>query len=472
MAVDDKHPDYETFCNDWSKCRDASAGQRAVHAAKQTYLPKLEGQTDSEYKAYRERALFYEATGRTVEGLTGMIFRKPPTIEAGGMQDFIEDVTLDGTNLAGFAQDMTKDVIEVGRSGILVDHPVVQIEGTVTQARVEAMNVRPFFKRYDAESIFNWRVERVNNVTALVEVRLHETVEEDGEDEFEVVKHEQIRVLQLFEGKYQQRVFRKSKNADKKDEWVEITENPIVPLMNGKALDYIPFVFVNTDSTSPKVQDAPLIGLVNVNISHYKTTADLEHGAHFTGLPTAVITGHTKGDDESFRIGSTTAWVFSQSDADAKYLEFEGKGLETLQELLKEKEEKMAALGAQMLTPSARRNEAAETAEIRHMGENSVLSSISQTLSEALNTALEYAAAWINSGTTPATIKLNTDFMPAFITPQMMRELLQAVQSGRISPRTYFENMKRGEIIDSEKTYEQEQSEIETEPFVEGNPSI
>lgn len=467
MSVDDKHPQYAKLEQDWKKCRDTSAGQRTVHEAKTLYLPKLEGQNDSEYKAYRERALFYEATGRTVDGLTGMIFRKAPSVESNGMDDFIADVTLDGTDLAGFAQSLVKDTIEVGRAGILVDYPVADMEG-MTQAQASALNMRPFFKHYKTESIINWRVGRVNNASTLTEVRLMECIVEDGEEEFETTEIEQIRVLQLFEGRYQQRIFRKDQ---KEGEWVEFTEEPIVPLMSGKPLDFIPFVFVNTDSTSPNVQEPPLIGLVNVNISHYKTTADLEHGAHFTGLPTAVITGHTKDDEESFRIGSTTAWVFSNPDADAKFLEFEGKGLDTLVDLLKEKEEKMAALGAQMLTPSTRRNEAAETAELRHMGENSVLSAISQTISEALNTALEIAMMWISNGS-KAEIYLNTDFMPASITPLMMRELLQAVQSGRISPRTYFENLKRGEIIDSEKSFEDEQSEIETEPFFDGSTAV
>lgn len=456
MAVDSKHSEYEKYESDWQRCRSTAGGQRSMHKAGTKYLPKLGGQTDEEYKAYLARTLFYEATGRTVEGLTGMIFRKEPNIEEGSMIDFIEDVTLDGTDLTGFARMLTKEVIEVGRIGTLIDYPRNETEG-MTQAQAAALNMRPFFKHYRTENILNWKIGRVNNAAALVEVRLFEMVEEDGEKEFEVNMIEQIRVLELVEGRYQQRIFRKNN----KDEWVLHEE--IVPIMNGKTIDYIPFIFVSTDNTSPHVTEPPLTGLVNVNISHYKTTADLEHGAHFTGLPTAVITGHSLSENEEFRIGSTTAWVFDAPDADAKYLEFEGKGLDTLQEMLKQKEEKMAALGAQMLTPSTRRNEAAETAEIRHMGENSVLSSISQTISGALNEMLQVAAEWIG-GATSATIELNTDFIAASITPQMLRELLQAVQSGRISHQTYFENLKRGEIIDAKKSYEDEVSEIETTP--------
>lgn len=466
MAVDDKHPEYVKNEKNWKKCRDAAEGQQAIHAAGEEYLHKLTNQDKDAYEAYKERASFYEATGRTVDGMTGMIFRKTPLIEENEMTEFVEDVTLDGRDMKGFAQDVTKEAVEVGRLGILVDHPTVdEIEGVIkTKAQVEMNNERPFFKEYMTESIIHWCVGRINNKTQLTEVRLREYVEIETEDEFEKATEEQIRVLEINEaGQYQQRIFKEQKDKSGRGtgKWAQVGE-AIVPMANGVALNYIPFVFINTDSTSPAVQKPPMIGIVNVNISHYRTTADLEHGAHFTGLPTAVISGHVKGDEETFMIGSTTAWVFSDPDASASYLEFEGKGLSTLQELLKEKEAKMAALGAQMLTPSERRNEAADTAEMRHMGENSVLSSISQTITEGLNTALEYAAQW-QGLTTPAVIKLNTDFMPSSVTPQMMRELLASWQSGGISFETYQKNLQRGEILDSEADLDEEKEKIQTE---------
>ena len=127
---------------------------------------------------------------------------------------------------------------------------------------------------------------------------------------------------------------------------------------------------------------------------------------------------------------------------------------------MKEKELKMASLGAQMLTPETRRNEAEGTAAMRHMGENSVLASLANSISDILNKALMFAADWV--GTSPASIELNTDFMPTPMTPQMMRELVMAWQTGAISYETLFENLKAGEIIDAEKTVEDEQSEIQT----------
>ena len=454
MAVDDTSKEYDEFKDEWTKCRNVIAGQREVHKAGVKYLPKLSGQTDAEYKAYKGRALFYEASGRTVDGMLGLVFRKDPNIEIAGQKDFLEDVTMTGLNIAAFARMVTREALSIGRGGVLVDFTSVDTS-EMTAIQAQQAESRPFFKYYQAEDIINWKFEG-----SLREVRIKECIEVQSE-RFKADAVDQIRVLSFDEaGNYNQEIFRKSKNKQGNDEWVSV--EVIYPKKAGQYLKEIPFFFIDVNGEQESVDEPPLLGLVNVNLSHYNNSADLEHGAHYTGLPTAVISGVTNdpADDTEYRIGSTVAWKFSDPSASAVYLEFTGKGLGTLQELMKEKELKMASLGAQMLTPETRRNEAEGTAAMRHMGENSVLASLANSISDILNKALMFAADWV--GTSPASIELNTDFMPTPMTPQMMRELVMAWQTGAISYETLFENLKAGEIIDAEKTVEDEQSEIQT----------
>jgi len=454
MAVQDYHPDYNKFNPQWKACRDVADGQYAVHNAGALYLPRLSGQDDADYNAYRGRALFYEATGRTIQGLSGMIFRKSPEIEHGGMEDFNSDVTLQGDSLRGFSEDMTGEVLEVGRAGVLVEYPRNDAQG-LTLAQAQSLNMRPYFLKYTAESIRNWKVGRINNKAQLTEIRLSEVAEEQS-GEFETAIIDQIRVLDLDDGKYRVRVYRQNQ----KKEWV-LFEEPFYPIKNGAFLTYIPFVFFSVNGTSSDIEKPPLNGLVNINLSHYKTTADLEHGAHFTGLPTALITGIQSEDakGQEFKIGSSTAWLFSNPDADAKYLEFTGQGLNALVERLKSKEGMMAALGAQMLAPESRRNESTETASMRHMGENSILANIAQAISEGLNRCLEIASEWM--GVTPAEIELNRDFLPTAMTPQMLTALVTTWQNGGISSKTLFENLKSGDVISHDKDFDEEQDEIQ-----------
>ncbi|MFX5760945.1 DUF4055 domain-containing protein, partial [Acinetobacter baumannii] len=81
-------------------------------------------------------------------------------------------------------------------------------------------------------------------------------------------------------------------------------------------------------------------------------------------------------------------------DAKAYFLEFEGQGLDALEKNLSRKENQMAILGARLLEAPQKGVEAAETAGIHRAGENSVLASVAQTLSEGLEKALELFILW------------------------------------------------------------------------------
>ena len=481
MAIDSEHPEYTKRKAQWSKLRDCNEGQEAIHAAGVTYLPKLSGQSDAEYKAYLNRALFYGATARTIDGLTGMVFRKAPVVEVpAGMKAMIGDVTLDGLDLTGFAEEVVEDVVEVGRCGILVDHPVAP--ANATKAVAEALNIRPFLKHYDAEAIFNWKTASRNNALVLTQVRLWEAAEVAGANEFNSTERKQIRVLDLNElGQYRQRVFVEKKVVGIDGEKWEQFGNDIIPLKNGAPLNFIPFFFVGVKNSLPDAEKPPLIDLANANLSHYVSTADLEHGAHFTGLPTAVITGHSDEVVEGqtpteYRIGSATAWVFPNAETNVKYLEFEGKGLDSLETRVQKKEEYMAALGARMLAPEKKAAEAADTANIHRSGETSVLASLAASVGQTIEDAVRFMAEWAGmSGT--VTFKLNNDFTAVKMSAQELTALFQTYPGGGMAFADFLWNLKKGEIIQEERTEDQIRSEIETEnPFAGqgdagGNPT-
>jgi hypothetical protein len=235
-------------------------------------------------------------------------------------------------------------------------------------------------------------------------------------------------------------------------------------MMNGKNLGYIPFVFIGVDAITPEVDEPPLIDLVNMNLSHYRTSADFEHGAHFTGLPTPVISGYTPEKvGEKLYIGSSSAWIFPRPEAKAFYLEFSGDGLSTLEKSLERKEQQMAVLGARMLEAQKKGVEAADTASIHRKGEESMLSAVAQTVSLGLEVALRWFAEWAKADPASISFKLNRDFYPAPMNPQQLTALIAAWQQGAISDQTLFENLQQGEIISQDTTLEDEQARIDTQ---------
>ena len=176
MPVDTPSPEYEAALPRWQRCRDCFEGSDAVKARATAYLPMLEGHHGSsqKYDAYKTRAVFYNATARTVAGLLGSVFRATPS----------------------------------------------------------------------------WTFPA--------------TIEDDLED---------------------------------------------VPLKHGDPLTFIPFQFIGPTSVTPAIEKSPILDIVDVNLSHYRTSADFEHGAHLTALPTPWVSGVNPELVESFPIGSDTAWV-------------------------------------------------------------------------------------------------------------------------------------------------------------------
>lgn len=458
MTVDSKHEEYDEHYEQWERCEHATEGQDEIHEYGVKYLPRLSGQTDQEYKAYKMRTLFYNATQRTVDGLTGLMFIKPPlTKYPAGLESMIADVTMSGLNLHQFAEMVAEQVVMLGRCGVLVDHP--PMTDAVTLAEAQASGMRPYMRLYDAESIINWRLERIAGAEVLTLVVLEEEYE-IREDEFEYECKTQWRVLDLINGIYRQRIFRKNEKGE------FYVFDSLFPQAQGNPLTRIPFEFFGVRDNTPCVDKPPLLDLVDVNLSHYRTTADYEHGLHFTGLPTPVVTGFYSDDQSAqLRIGSGTAWLLPDPSAKAFYLEFTGQGLSELREALRAKEAMMATLGARILAPERKVSETAQAAAIHQAGENSVLASMAQSISIGLTHCLEWLSDWAGVPG-EVSVEVNREYLPNTVTYQDVQALVQSWQAGAISHRTLFDNLVKGDLIARGRTFEDEQELIATAPIV------
>lgn len=402
-----------------------------------SYLPPLAGQSLDEYRAYQNRACWFGATDRTINGMAGLIFSKDPEVKMpAAIEQYKDDIDLVGTSLRDFAQRLCFEELTTCRVAVMVEFPSIDTNG-MTRAQAELINARPYLTHWNAEQIVDWRVGSVpRQGTRLTFVKLKETVVEYEYDISPAKYVTQYRTLDLFDGKYRQRVWREAG----KDEWVLAQE--IYPSANGKTISYIPFHIVG----GVDVRKPLLLDLADTNIAHYKFDADLANALHLSALPTVWVAGVQLESNQSLSIGSSTAWVFPDPQAKAEFLEFNGQGLEPLRNRLTDLEKQMSVLGARSLQGDKAANETATGAELRSAGERGTLAGVAADVSDTIRQCIDWMAAWAG-GESGAQFSLNRDYGLHRMDPQMLAQLVAAYQSGAMPLSVLFSNLKRGDIV-------------------------
>ena len=455
MPVNTPRPEYEHSLSRWQRCRDCFEGSDAVKSKGVSYLPSVA----SDYSSYIARAEFYNATARTVMGLLGSVFRTDPTVQfPSAIESDLDDVTLTAKPLTAFSLAAFQELLVIGRFGVQVEMTDSPPPGQST--------TRPYWVGRRAEDILSWRTVVVGGQERLSLVVLSETVEEtDPKDPWVPLLVPQVRVLELVDADterpfYQLRKFQPKRqeidvSAVGGDVWEEIDE-PFIPLRKGEPLDYIPFQFFGPSSLTPSIDKPPLLDLVDVNLSHYRTSADHEHGAHLTSLPTPWVAGIDI--EGNLPIGSGTAWVLPEPNAKAGMLEYTGDGLGSLERLAETKENRMAALGARMIEQSKKAAETAEALRIKSSSDFSVLSMMAATFDLGMEQVLRWHAWWsgVDDVSEQVSYQVNKDFFDTRLDPKEAQSLVQAWQSGAISHDTLFWNLQQGEWVESGRTLQEE----------------
>ena len=287
MTVEDKNPQYETYLPVWQKTRDSVRGSVAVKDKRQVYLPVPDSESSDgrigveslRYQQYLKRALFTNFTGRTKNALVGAAFRKMPVLEIPVALDYLlGDATGDGLGLVQMAKDELSNLLETGRAFLLVDYP--QSEDGMSAEDVTALDLKASIVPYEAEQVINWRTEAVRGRKLLTLCVIAEQYKSGG-DEFAHDTEAQHRVLRLREDGYTQQLYR---------EGLPYTEEFYPRRADGSVWDVIPAVFVGSKNNDASVDDAPLSDIADVNIAHYRNSADYEESCFLTGQPTLFIT--------------------------------------------------------------------------------------------------------------------------------------------------------------------------------------
>ena len=436
-----EHPEYDYWIDEWRTIRDCLLGEVEIKRQTTKYLPRLEGQEDDEYCSYLERGTFYNMCSRTVNGLVGTVFRREPKVHnlPKKFEQSTKTITKDNMSLNIFAKQITQEIITLGRYGVLLDMDV------------NGKNA-PFFAGYVAENIIDWKVEDIDGRYTLTEVVLREIVDNRPRTGSTTTPSKNYlaayRVLKLVDGEYQQHFYPAS-DGDADLSQPADRENIVTPTNRGKPFDFIPFIFFGPWTNSPDVEKSPLLDIALLNLSHYRSYSQLEHGRFYTALPVFTVPVLDGDEGGEYFVGPNRVWEYDGSmSARPNILEYNGHGLIFLEKALDQKEQQVSNIGGRML--GVRGTAVAESdnlVKLREKNEQSLLLNVTTTVNEGVSTLLQWWLAWQDTDVDDIRIELNQDFLFDTLRAREFRAITMMYQEGILPIDVIYEVMRKAEII-------------------------
>ena len=267
------YPEYSQLAERWSVCREVISGEDVVKSKGEKYLPmavlRNRDEQIARYNAYKMRTPFIPFTYMAYQVQHAMVFRRTPTVvctEEISQSGLFANIDGRGNSLYQFSSNLFDDLIKTGFGGVLLDIP--KAEPGLNKLEAEQQGIRPYLTYYPAENIINKIFDNTKGISRLKLIVLKEKVNE-YRDEFILVARERYRVLAINdEGHYEQRIW--TPVYDDNNEITDITVEIAPVYINGKQIDYIPFVLLPTDVA----EKPPLYDLAMMNIHHYQVMAD------------------------------------------------------------------------------------------------------------------------------------------------------------------------------------------------------
>ena len=408
-------------------------GTQAFRANAEVLAPREPREDEDAWRRRVSHGVLSPFLTRLAEQAAGLLLRKPITLESkeeDGEVDpywedlFIKDVDGYGTDLDSFARRLVLNSFLYGHSACLVDYPSREAPESLLAER--EMGLRPYFIPVEAQNILGWRKGEDSPIAPLEQIRINEYVTEPlglfGE---KVVR--QIRVLER--GKWS--VWRKGENGWQVHDQ-GTTSIPVIPL----AVTY-------SGKVTELVSKPPLLPIAHLNLLHAQRQMDLQHALHVSALPLLTLQGFDDVD-EPLALSANSA-ILLPVEGDAKYVEPASSSFDAQQGFISELENQMRSLGISTLFSQTFVGETAESKQLSRTDSDSLLAVVSKDLEEAIQNAMDMAAAYV--GKEAPQVRVNRDFDLQTLEPQQVAQYMGLWTQGVITLETLLEMLKEGEIL-------------------------
>jgi hypothetical protein len=426
---------YLEMASRWPYVSDVIKGTLHLREQKEKYLPKFPAEDNEVYEDRRKTAVCFDATGKTRNGLVGLILRKDPTLSQETPQvikDHLENVDLAGTHWNVFAKEVAEAAWEYGHSLILVDmQPSLEPGATLEDERKAGR--RPYWIHYKPDQVINWNTVLVNGQTILEQITFEEcSTEKDGRfGQKDVTRY---RVLFLEDGVVKWELHRKDKDASGKEEIVLEDQGTF------KNVTEIPVSVAYSRKTGFLTSCPPLLNLALLNIKHYQQSSELDNTLHIVGYP-MLCSDDADADETTVKAVGPAVQVRVPAGRNVWYAEPSGSSLAAQRQNLEDKKQEMAVMGISFLAERVNVEQTATEQTINHGERTSDLATMARSLKDTLERSLGFQNQFLGGEAKAAGTVEMADPSELVLSSEDLRLLSDLVMRGQLDVETLWAMM-------------------------------
>lgn len=378
---------------------------------------------------------------------------------------FFDDCDLEGHSLTSYTKEAFTSAVDSGAAGIWVEYPAMPDGISAEQERL--LNPRPYLVLIKCERVLECRhdifsvnilgeslfgsfptylrikgeIRRQSATNEFFEevipaVFVYDMIEVEEEITSEI--NDTLRTLERTR-KVRCRTFVKQNVPGNTDKYIQEGAEKYI------SLPFIPFVPILGGEKEAFFRARPLLlDIARLNLHHWAVSADLAESIHLTASPILTMTGVRPDDEVKAGSGRTLS---SQNDA-AKFdmMSASMDGAEVTLKNLDRIEKSMERLAAVAMTTGKTQAESGFAKLLDRSQSDSQLAVLVQSLEDALNRALLYAAAY--RGYPVVRISISKNFIPVKLHSQQVMAYSSLFKDGVMPIELFMRMLEAGELFE------------------------
>jgi hypothetical protein len=426
----------------WEPVDICIGGTAVLRANAEKIIPREPSEARESYERRIFHATMPPFLPRLASQAAGVILRKGIQIEGDEYwEEWIKDVTGDGTTLNEYARRQLITAILYGHSSSIVDF--VNDTTARTLAEERRLNRKPYLVPIHPRQILGWRTSNDSNSSELSQVRIKERiVTADGAYGEELI--DQIRVMEP--GRYELWRSPATTSTAAAPSW-QLEERGTT------SLERIPLVTVYSNRQGNLLSTPPLQEVAYLCIAYAQRFCDFHHAVHVSANPMLVLRGFDPDSDAELGISVNTALLLPP-DGGAEFVSPTTEAFDSQMRCLQALEDQISRLGINTLSSQNLTNAAAEARRLDRIDSDSIMAVIAGDLERAISQLFELAAEYV--GIEPPTVFIPRDYDNRLVTGNDITAYLQLYMQGAISQETLLGILQDGEILPATLSIDEE----------------